>query len=446
MSKDKDKDEVSNFINYSEKVFILSDNDANISHDIPFKNHYSGVIKIYISAKNDIFIRKHYEEGDSFYIHPNDDKKIHISHEFCYIKNENNQKKYYIPATSIKGVIRNTLEILSYGKLKGKTDDEYLNAKIYDSNSLHQSDSLDLSEAIFGTTELKGRVYFSHFKAIGEVKVCELQKEILMTPEAKKKKFGWKNYPILNTEIKSKKGNNEDVISEFMPLKSTSKFEGKLRFHNLRDFEIGALISALSFHNTQECYHNIGYAKSLGYGKVSIKFDYEHKNKVLQAFEEKMNIEIFNGKMLWHKSEYIKELLNKHAINDNEFKALSDKDSLDSERIKKEQEVIGKKQAILELTSDITVIPSKSSKEFKSVIEKYVVSNVKPLWYDYNHLKMLLEGKQDDIRDDDIFYSYDDLTKLSSFKIIEPLLLKREQNKITDLELTELYKLLCGSI
>jgi hypothetical protein len=49
MSKDKDKDEVSNFINYSEKVFILSDNDANISHDIPFKNHYSGVIKIYIS-------------------------------------------------------------------------------------------------------------------------------------------------------------------------------------------------------------------------------------------------------------------------------------------------------------------------------------------------------------------------------------------------------------
>jgi len=328
------KDEVSNFINYSEKVFILSDDDRNISHDVPFKNQYSGVIKIDITAKNNIFIRNHYADGDRFYIHPNDDKQIKISHEFCHIKNRDNTKQYYIPATSIKGMIRNTLEILSYGKLKGKTLDSYLNDKIPDdSNSLHKSDNLDLSEAIFGTTELKGRVNFSHFKAIGEAKEFKLQKEILMTPEAKRKKFGWKNYPILNSEIKSKKGNNEDIVSEFIPLQRATKFEGKLRFHNLRDFEIGAIISALSFHNTKECYHNIGLAKSLGYGKISIKFDYEHTNTVLQAFEEKINIELFEGKMLWHKSEYIEELLKKHSLNKSEFKALSDEDKLNDLKI-----------------------------------------------------------------------------------------------------------------
>lgn len=267
-----------------------------------------------------------------------------------------------------------------------------------------------------------------------------------MTPEVKKKKFGWKNYPILSNEQKSKKGNNDDIVSEFIPLESNTRFEGKLRFHNLRDFEIGALISALTFHNTEHCYHNIGYAKSLGYGKITINFEYKHTIKVLQAFEEKINIEIFDGKILWHKSEYIKELLNKHANNNTEFKAYSDEVSLkelsDLLRKKKEQDIANQKQKILDKVANIEYIPERKSQEFKDAIRDYILHNISLPYYEYNDLKKVFEKKEDDIAEDDIYNAYMDLFDVESFKFIEPLLQKREHNKANDLELAELYKLL----
>jgi len=152
------KNEISNFIKKSEKVYILSKEDSLISHDIPFEDNYSDSIKIKIEAKSPIFIRNHYQEGDDNYEVEKDGEKIKISKEFCHYN-----KIPYIPASSIKGMIRNSVEIISYGRLKGKTLDEYLEDRIKDSSSLHKSDSIDLSDAIFGTTELKGRVQFSHF-------------------------------------------------------------------------------------------------------------------------------------------------------------------------------------------------------------------------------------------------------------------------------------------
>lgn len=314
------KDEVSNFINYSDKVFIVSQADRVVSHDIPFENSYSGVLYLTIKAISPIFIRNHYVDGDSYY----EDKDKHkISHEFCHHNNTP-----YIPATSIKGMIRNTLEILSYSKLKGKTLDKYLDEKITDKNSLHHSDDMDLSELIFGTIEIKGRVNFSHFKAISNIEYDDLKKEILMTPEAKKKKFGWKNYPQKTAISQSKKGNNDDVVSEFKPLKKGVIFEGKVRFNNVRDYEIGAILSAITFHNTPNTFHALGVAKSLGYGRISINVEYDKKLQLLQAFEEKMNSELFGGKVLWHKSDYVKEILLKHSKNSVEPEPLSDKEKL----------------------------------------------------------------------------------------------------------------------
>ena len=317
-------DEISNFIDKSDKVFLLSQNDAKVSLDIPFANQYSGAIQLNIEAESPIFIRNHYVEGDDFYIHKDEKtkKEVLISKEFMH---HNNTR--YIPATSVKGMVRNTLEILSYGKLKGKTADKYLEDKV-DENNLHRSTDFDLSEILFGTTELKGRVMFSHFKEKGFSQKMPLASEILGTPEAKKKKFGWKNYPIVDNTIKGKGGKNDKVKSQFLPLSSGTKFQGVLHFHNLRDFELGALLSALTFHNTSDAYHNIGLAKSLGYGKIKINFDYKDKEKLLQAFEEKINAELFDGKILWHKSPYIKELLKKHSKEIKEFTPLSNETAM----------------------------------------------------------------------------------------------------------------------
>jgi hypothetical protein len=165
-----------------------------------------------------------------------------------------------------------------------------------------------------------------------------------MTPEAKKDKFGWKNYPILDRVIGSKKGNNENVTSEFNPIKEGIKFEGYLRFHNLRDFELGALLSAISFHNTSVCHHNIGLAKSLGYGKININFDYEYTSEMLQSFEEKMNVELFEGEIQWNKSEYIKEIVKKHSNDRGQIRSLSnEKKVMDSYNL-----LLGKRKQLAE--------------------------------------------------------------------------------------------------
>jgi len=315
------KDTITNFIKIDEKVFLLSDDDSNISLDIPFENSYTGKIKVDIEAESPIFIRNHFIDGDCHYEQDKDGKNIFISKKFCHYQNIR-----YIPATSIKGMIRNTLEIISYGKIKNKTLDKYIDEKIK-GDSLHKSDKMDLSEAIFGTTSLKGRVMFSHFKEIGQAEVLPTQEEILATPQPKENKFGWKNYPILDDTEKGKGGNNDKVKSKFNPLVTGAKFSGYVKFHNLRDFELGALLSALTFHNTNDVYHNIGLGKSIGYGKIKINLEYDEINNVLKAFEEKINAEIFDAKISWHESPYIKELLKKHSKG-KKVKSLSEQSSI----------------------------------------------------------------------------------------------------------------------
>jgi len=84
-----------NFVPLSDKVFF-PEWAEQVSHDVPFKDGESGVIDITITAKSPLFIRDH-ENPE----------------QFCSYNGE-----YYIPSTSVKGMIRSVLEIMSFGKLK----------------------------------------------------------------------------------------------------------------------------------------------------------------------------------------------------------------------------------------------------------------------------------------------------------------------------------------
>lgn len=199
-----------------------------------------------------------------------------------------------------------------------------------------ESDDLDLSQTIFGYVSknnkeaLKGRVQFSHFKAVSNVILLESRKEILGTPRASYYPIyvkqqdgklystfmdtdfeiaGRKRYPIHNSNqtMKTTDTGNEKTATTFIPLKDGVVFKGKLRFHNLKKCEIGAILSALTFHNTPKTFHNIGMAKSLGYGKIELKVDgIEDINSYLKEFELVVAEQIAN----WSKSEQIQELLS----------------------------------------------------------------------------------------------------------------------------------------
>src|SRR5690606_25824763 len=93
-----------NFVPLNKEVYTPSWAD-DVSHDIPFEDGESGEIDITITAKSPIFIRNHSKDKEK----PTD--------EFCHHINQNGAKEFYIPSSSIKGMVRNVLEILSFSKI-----------------------------------------------------------------------------------------------------------------------------------------------------------------------------------------------------------------------------------------------------------------------------------------------------------------------------------------
>jgi len=94
-----------NFVPLSDKFF--SPKWANqISHDIPFEDGVSGTINLKITAESPLFVRNGHTQRDS-------EEKNEEYKSFS----KTSDGKYFIPATSIKGAIRNVLEIISFGKM-----------------------------------------------------------------------------------------------------------------------------------------------------------------------------------------------------------------------------------------------------------------------------------------------------------------------------------------
>lgn len=94
-----------NFVPVSDKVFFPDWADQ-IQHDIPFSDGVSGTIKLKITAESPIFVRNGHTEKDR-------EEKNENYQSFSNVEGQ-----YFIPGTSIKGAIRNVLEILSFGKMQ----------------------------------------------------------------------------------------------------------------------------------------------------------------------------------------------------------------------------------------------------------------------------------------------------------------------------------------
>ncbi len=156
----------------------------------------------------------------------------------------------------------------------------------------------DLCETIFGwignDNSAKGRVQFSNAWAEKEIPDDRpLAKGVLGQPKAsfyplyikqKKDAKTYNSYSSKGIEISGRKryrihkgsstmdlpkGNgNENTITSFKAIPAGNDFKMRINVHNLRPVEIGALLSAITFHNTCSAFHNIGAAKSFGYGKL----------------------------------------------------------------------------------------------------------------------------------------------------------------------------------
>jgi len=195
-------------------------------------------------------------------------------------------------------------------------------------DKLEQKPVLDLAQCIFGCTSpdysLKGRVHFSHAVSDNAIE----DQEYAFTPGSPKASYypiyirqdgkghyktyndgiisGWKRYHVRN-RIWTNQYMGDKVSVNIRPLKAGTSFIGKVSFHNLRKIELGALLSAITFHQTVGCFHNLGQGKSFGFGKVRMDiFDcFLNQRDLMGAFEEAM---IEAGFKDWSDSFQIKQL------------------------------------------------------------------------------------------------------------------------------------------
>lgn len=221
--------------------------------------------------------------------------------------------------------------------------------KTHDLSPLKKYDhSKDFVQTLFGYTtkeknsSLKGRVFFGHALAeMATVKVKEKpEEEILSAPKASYFPFylnqfnpkgdyftyddpnaslkGFKRYPVREKAIKGsydeKQIQNKKTWAKFSPIQKGAFFKSTVRFHNLKKEELGGLISALTFHgNNDLCFHSLGGAKPLGYGRIRVnvknliteRFNWVQQ-ECLISFENKMQEAIPN----WINSLAITELFS----------------------------------------------------------------------------------------------------------------------------------------
>lgn len=230
-----------------------------------------------------------------------------------------------IPVSFIYGINSNTVEAIGMGRMFRYPYKQ----SIADLVEKGQPEKLyagkhDLCETIFGWTDkqssMKGRVQICNAfaeKAIADNELLDEIKGVLGQPKAsyyplylQQDVKPYKTYDSVDAQISGRKryrihqgatttslpqGNgNENTTSSMRPIKTGQRFTMRINVHNLRKVEIGALLSAITFHRTPNVYHNIGAAKPFGYGKLKcagIKL-YGLKceeGDYLRAFEKELN-------------------------------------------------------------------------------------------------------------------------------------------------------------
>lgn len=290
-----------NFVPLNEEVFYPDWADQ-ASQDIPFSDGEDGIIEVTLKNVSPLFIRN----GSSERNNP-DPYSSHIMVD--------GKRLYFLPATSIKGMIRTTMEIMAFGKMTQYTN-RYFNKRLGNGQKRRYSKSIadlvsgqqevdlkrrDLVETIFGyitndTNSIRGRVQIGNAfsdEPLDDDKLPDEVSGVLGQPKASFYPFylkqtenppyktydnakaiaGRKLYRVHtgSTVTDLPQGNdNENALTFFKPLPEGMTFHLRIAVHNLRKMETGALLSALTLFDDSEACHNIGLAKGYGYGKLAI--------------------------------------------------------------------------------------------------------------------------------------------------------------------------------
>lgn len=203
----------------------------------------------------------------------------------------------------------------------------------------HKEKKLDMSEAIFGCIDsdqfsLKGRVQFSH-AIMTQGESMDPMSVLLNGPKAsyypnyllqsgqkgiainldsyniQTQIRGWKKYPLKST-YETNASNNIKLDTTITPVAKGARFASRVYYHNLREIELGALLSALTFHQTKGCFFQLGQGKSLGFGriKMSVELHDDNQKKDLSDLLMKFEKEICDDLGIqWSREDLLNEFI-----------------------------------------------------------------------------------------------------------------------------------------
>ncbi len=320
--------------------FIFKQGDESNTFDIP-ENIMQGFLHIYNDSKHWHYLKQ--------------SKKFPQGIPVFYLTDTNTDK---ITSLGLSQMYR-----LAYKHSIGEVIDAC--------NQKHrQNNALDLVELIFGTVDedngkhsLKSRVSFSlarqpkdddayksditqgyHETVLNEPKPSYYPNYIVqdhLNGKLKGRDYttfmddgvkirGWKRYPVRPREqvnvtpLDPKTKAKSKAWVKLRPIKEDQKFKAKMRFHNLRKEELGALVYCLTWGGQSQLRHAIGMGKPFGFGQLSIKINENeshiiHNNEQQQIQKEdykdylkaaqKAFIDMLEDKINWKNSPQIKQLL-----------------------------------------------------------------------------------------------------------------------------------------
>lgn len=93
----------------------------HVSHDIPFADTQSGTIEVTMTAESPIFVKNGLKKSEEEqFFNMNDGKKEGQKKPFDFNRDE---RGYFIPGSSLRGMIRSVMEVMSFGRMENKVND-----------------------------------------------------------------------------------------------------------------------------------------------------------------------------------------------------------------------------------------------------------------------------------------------------------------------------------
>ncbi len=172
-------------------------------------------------------------------------------------------------------------------------------------HQVHFCDEPDLTDLLFGYlspkgeragSDLKGRVHVSQARAIAAEPMEAVVATVLGGPkpgfypnyiqqsegarayktfmDSDARIRGWKRYPARRVSQKlpdPPPKSSDEVQTRLRPLKAGARFSFKVRFHNLRPAELGALWWTLTWGEDEHLRHTIGMGKAHGMGQCCVR-------------------------------------------------------------------------------------------------------------------------------------------------------------------------------